>query len=214
LKRVVDAKGGVDVLRKVRTVIADADTTFHMEQGPVMSKTRTYVEYPDKFRIDATVAGAQVIQVFNAGAAWARDPAGVHDAPPAMRDDFAASVRRDMIPLLLATADGSLIVRALPDEELEGQVLKVLEISGPQLQPVRLYIDSRGLVVGQRFTTPGPDGKLVDAEEIFSDYRSVNGVQVPYRADVRRAGRVILSRTLTSVALNSPIDDKLFARPQ
>ena len=214
LKRVIDAKGGLDVLRNVRTVIADAETTFNMEQGPVMSKTRTYVAYPDKFRIDATVAGAQVIQVFNGGAAWARDPAGVHDAPPAMREDFAASVRRDMIPLLLAATDGSMTVRALPDEGLDGQVLKVLEISSPQLQPVRLYIDSRGLVVRQRFATAGVDGKPVEAEEVFADYRSVNGLQVPYRADVRRAGRVILSRTLTHVALNTTIDDKLFARPQ
>ncbi len=214
LKRVLDAKGGTDVLRKVRTVIADADTTFSMEQGPVMSKTRTYVTYPDKFRIDATVAGAQVIQVFNGGNAWARDPAGVHDAPPAMREDFAASVRRDMIPLLLAAADGTVTVRALPDEGVEGQVLKVLELSGPALQPVRLYVENSGLVARQRFSAPGPDGKPVDAEEVFSDYRSVSGVQVPYRAVVRRAGRVILSRTLTQVALNTPIDDKLFARPQ
>ena len=214
MKRVLDAKGGVNVLRKVRTVIADADTTFSMEQGPVMSKTRTYVAYPDKFRIDATVAGAQVIQVFNGGSAWARDPAGVHDAPPAMREDFAASVRRDMIPLLLAAADAMVTVRALPDEGVEGQILKVLEISGPELPPVRLYIDNGGLVVRQRFDAPGPDGKPVDAEEVFSDYRSVSGVQVPYRAVVRRAGRVILSRTLTQVALNTPIDDTLFARPQ
>ncbi len=214
LKRVLDAKGGVDVLRKVRTVIADADTTFSMEQGPVMSKTRTYVAYPDKFRIDAMVAGAQVIQVFNGGNAWARDPAGVHDAPPAMRADFAASVRRDMIPLLLAAAEGSVTVRALPEEGVEGQILKVLEISGTELQPVRLYIDNGGLVVRQRFGAQGPDGKPVDAEEVFSDYRSVSGVQVPYRAVVRRAGRVILSRTLTQVALNTPIDDTLFARPQ
>ena len=214
LKTVIEAKGGLDVLRNVRTVIADADTTFNMEQGSVMSKTRTYVAYPDRFRIDATVAGAQVIQVFNGGAAWARDPAGVHDAPPAMREDFAASVRRDMIPLLLAAADGTMTVRALPDEGLEGQVLKVLEISGRQLQPVRLYIDSHGLVVRQRFATAGVDGKPVDAEEVFADYRSVNGLQVPYRADVRRAGRVILSRTLTHVALNNTIDDTLFSRPQ
>jgi hypothetical protein len=195
-------------------VIADADTTFQMEQGPLISKTRTYVAYPDKFRIDATVAGAQVIQVYDAGTAWSRDPGGVHDAPPGMAEDFAASVRRDMIPLLLAAADGTVTVRALPDEGADGQILKVLEISGPQLQPVRLYIDSRGLVVRQRYTTPGPDGKPVDGEEVFSDYRSINGVQVPYRADVRRAGRVILSRTLTSVALNTTIDPSLFVRPQ
>jgi hypothetical protein len=37
---------------------------------------------------------------------------------------------------------------------------------------------------------------------------------VPFRADVRRAGQVILSRTLTQVSLNTPIDDALFARPQ
>ena len=84
----------------MRTVVAEADTTFHMEQGPLVSKTRTYVAYPDKFRVDANVAGAEVVQVYNAGSAWVRDPGGVHDAPPAMRDDFAASVRRDMIPML------------------------------------------------------------------------------------------------------------------
>jgi zinc protease len=213
LQRVIDAKGGVATLRGVRTVIADADTTFHMEQGPIVSKTRTYVAYPDKFRIDATVANAQVVQVFNGGMAWARDPAGVHDAPPAMREDFAASVRRDMIPLLIAAAEGKVTVRALPDETIDGQALKVLEASGGQLQPVRLYIDNRGLVVRQRFTATGPDGQPVEAEEVFADYRSVNGVQVPYRADVRRGGRVILSRTLTSVALNTSIDNTLFNRP-
>ena len=99
--------------------------------GPSLSsKTRTYVIYPDKFRVDAKVQGADVVQVFNGGNAWARDPAGVHDAPPGMRDDFAASVRRDMIPLLVAAAEGKLTVRLLPDEGTGGQVLKVLEISG------------------------------------------------------------------------------------
>jgi hypothetical protein len=42
----------------------------------------------------------------------------------------------------------------------------------------------------------------------------VDGVQVPFRADVRRGGQVILSRMLTNVALNSPVDDALFVRPQ
>jgi zinc protease len=214
LKRVVDAKGGLDALKKVRTVVAEADTTFHVNGPPLSSKTRTYVIYPDKFRVDAKVQGADVVQVFNGGNAWARDPAGVHDAPLGMREDFAASVRRDMIPLLVAAAEGKLTVRLLPEEGTGGQVLKVLEISGAGLPPVKLYVDSQSLVVRQSFQTPAPDGKRIQAEEIFSDYRAVDGVQVPFRADVRRNGTLILSRTLTNVTFNSPLDDTLFVRPQ
>jgi hypothetical protein len=131
-----------------------------------------------------------------------------------MRDDFGASVRRDTIPVLIAAAEGKLAVRLLPDETTEGRMLRVLEISGPQLPPVRMFIDAQNLIVRQSFTTAGPEGKPVQADEVFSDYRRVDGVQVPFRADVRHAGRVILSRTLTQVALNTTIDDTLFARPQ
>jgi len=214
LRRVIDARGGLDALRRVRTVVAEADTTFTMEQGTLVSKTKTYVAYPDKFRVDANVAGAQVVQVYNAGSAWVRDPAGLHDVPPEMRDEFGASVRRDTIPVLIGAADGKLTVRLLPDEGADGRVLKVVEISGPQLPGVRMYIDSQNLIARQSFSTPGPDGKPIQADEVFSDYRRVDGVQVPFRADVRRGGQVILSRTLTSVLLNTPLDDALFARPQ
>jgi hypothetical protein len=214
LMRVVEAKGGVDVLQKVRTVVAESDTTFHMGDQPLASKTRTYVVYPDKFRVDATVAGAQVIQVYNGGVAWARDPAGVHDAPPGMRDDFAASVRRDIIPMLVEAAQGTLMVRMLPEQGSGGQTLQALEISGPGVSPVNLYVDSQSRIVRQSFQTPGPDGRPIEAEEIFSDYRAVNGVQVPFQAEVRRGGAHILSRTLTKVTFNSPLDDTLFSRPQ
>jgi zinc protease len=214
LKRVVDAKGGLDALKKVRTVVADADTTFQVNGPPLSSKTRTYVIYPDKFRVDAKVQGADVVQVFNGGNAWARDPAGVHEAPPAMRDDFAASVRRDMIPLLVAAAEGKLTVRSLPDEGTGGQVLKVLEMSGTGLPPVRLYVDSQSMIARQSFQTPAPDGKRIQAEELFSDYRPVDGILVPFRADVRRNGTLILSRTLTQVTFNTPLEDTLFVKPQ
>jgi hypothetical protein len=212
--RVVEAKGGVDVLKKVRTVVAESDTTFHMGDQPLASKTRTYVVYPDKFRVDATVAGAQVVQVYNGGMAWARDPAGVHDAPQGMRDDFAASVRRDIIPMLVEAAQGKLTARMLPEQGGGGQVLRALEISGPGLSPVKLYVDSQSRIVRQSFQTAGPDGRPIEAEEIFSDYRAVDGVQVPFQAEVRRGGAHILSRTLTKVTFNSPLDDTLFTRPQ
>jgi hypothetical protein len=214
LKRVVDTKGGLDALRKVTSVVADADTAFQMEQGTLPSTTRTYVAYPDKFRVDAKVKGVDVVQVYNSGSAWVRDPSGVHDVPAPMRDDFSNSVRRDTIPMLVAASDGKYGVRLLPEEGRDGRVLRVLEVSGEQLQPVRLFIDAQGLIARQAFSTPGPDGRPVQVEEVFSDYRKADGVAVPYKAELVRDGRTVLTRTLRSVTLNTPIDATLFSRPE
>ena len=38
-----------------------------MEPGTLVSKTKTYVVYPEKFRVDANVAGSQVVQVVQRG---------------------------------------------------------------------------------------------------------------------------------------------------
>ena len=64
-------------LKGVRTVVAETITTFQMQQGTLPSTTRTYIVYPDKFRVDAEINGAQTTQVFNSGAAWVKSPAGI-----------------------------------------------------------------------------------------------------------------------------------------
>ena len=122
--------------------------------------------YPDQFRVDATIpdpAGSgrtvDVVQTYNAGRAWVQDPGGVHDAPAPMRDDFAASVRRDTFPLLIDAAEGQLTVRRLPDEGAGAQQLRVLEIRGPGLEPVRLYIDRDRLIARQALHGVGADGQ-------------------------------------------------------
>ena len=214
LNRVIEAKGGMAALKKVTSVVAEANTEFQLEQGTLPSTTRTYVAYPDKFRVDAKVKGVDVVQVYDSGSAWVQDPAGVHEAPAPMREDFGNSVRRDTIPMLIAAAEGKYAVKLVPEEGREGRVLRVLEVSSAQLPPVRLYIDPQGLIARQSFTSPGPGGKPVQVEEVFSDYRKVDGIMVPYKAELVHQGRTILTRTIRSVTMNAPVDAALFTRPQ
>jgi zinc protease len=98
LQRVVQTRGGLAALKGIRTVVVDADMSVTTPRGPTRIPTRTYVAYPDKFRVDATFAGQQNTQAYNSGSAWVKDPAGVSAAPPAMLSDFAATVRRDTFP--------------------------------------------------------------------------------------------------------------------
>jgi zinc protease len=211
--RIAQTKGGLAKLKSIRTVVAEAKTTFQMQQGPLESTTKTYVVYPDKFRVDATVAGANVVQVYNSGDAWMTDPNGTHEAPAPMKAEFAASVRRDMIPLLVAAAEGTLATRLLPEEGGNGRALRVVEISGDDFSPVRLAVDASGLVVRQSFSRPGPDGREMQVTESFSDYREIDGIKVPFTAELTHNGRSVLTRTLTTVTFNAPVDPQLFTRP-
>jgi zinc protease len=217
LRRVVDARGGLMALKAVRTVVAETITTFQMQQGTLPSTTRTYIVYPDKFRVDAEINGAQTTQVFNAGTAWLKNPAGIQDAPPAMAADFAASVRRDIIPLLIDAAEGRLTVRKATDQAArDGRPVQVLEISGPKLDRVRLFIDQQMLIVGQAYTvtTPGPQSRTLLSEEVFSDYRFVSGIRVPFETQLLQNGQAVIKRTITKVSFNDPVPDNLFIRPQ
>jgi hypothetical protein len=78
---------------------------------------------------------------------------------------------------------------------------------------VALLVDAAtGLVSRLRYRAV-VDGRPAAIEEAFSDYRAVDGIQVAWRAVVRRDGRVVLERTLTSILFDAPVAPALFRRP-
>jgi hypothetical protein len=220
LHRVVTARGGLDALTTVKRIVADGDTIVTTPDGKLSAKTKSYIEYPSRMRVEAQLPNAQIVQVYADGKAWVQDPGGVRDAPPDMLADFAASAKRDLVRLLVGAANGQLKVQALGEEGHEGQTLKVLGISGDGVPPVRLHIDPQSATVvkltyDSRTPAPGDAGNAEPrpTEEIFSDYRVVDGVSIPFKATVKRGGMVLLERQLTNVQVNVPIDAAVFAKP-
>jgi hypothetical protein len=54
----------------------------------------------------------------------------------------------------------------------------------------------------------------VRAEEVFSDYRTVSGIRVPFQDAVVRDGKTLVKRVLTKVTFNDPaVDARLFEKP-
>ncbi|MGE3275306.1 MAG: M16 family metallopeptidase [Vicinamibacterales bacterium] len=213
VSQAVAARGGLQALKGLRTLVAHATTTLHTPDGDLEARTVTTIAYPDRVRVEAELPEATIVQVYDQGAAWIQDPAGVHDAPAEMVREFAASARRDPNVLLLGAATGALTARLAGEAGFDGRVLKVLELSSDDLAPVRLHLDPEtGVLV--RLTYPGPGSDAPETSEVFSDYRAVNGLSVAFHADVRRGDRVLLERDLTSVDVNTDIGRAAFARPR
>jgi zinc protease len=213
LKRAIDGRGGLPALEKMTRFVANAETTLTTQDGKVTAKTRTSVEYPARMRVEAELPGVQLVQVYTDGSGWMQDPAGTRDAPSEMLAEFSAAMKRDVRTLLLGAARGTLRATVLPEEGSEGRVLKVLELSGDDLSPVRLYVDAQsGAIAKIAYETRSPGPRLT--EEVFSDYRMVDGVSIPFKATMRRGGVPLVERQITAVELNPDIKPEVFAKPR
>lgn len=211
--RAVEAHGGLDVLQGMTRFIADAHTSLTTPDGQVEATTRTYVEYPDHVRVDATIGDVQLVQVYAGDQGWLKDPGGVRDAPPPVLAEFRASARRDPVALLVGLATGAYRATLLSEEGADGRVLRVVSVSGEDMAPVKMFFDpAHGRIAKLAYEVRAE--RTFQAEERFDDYRTIDGVSLPFKATVMRDGLVLVERTLTAVRVNPALPEDTFARPR
>jgi len=207
LDRVIQAKGGLEKLRGIKTIVAE-QWLINPSDRSRATQTTNYLQYPDQFRIETPTT----TQGYDGTQAWLKDARGVREGGQPMAREARASMRRDVVALLLAAKDGTVTTRLLPDaKDADGHVTHTLELSATDLNPIVLYVDPEaGLITKQAFAADAPGHPLV--EEQFSDYRPVDGIQIAFQA-ARKVGTLSVERRVTDVKINAPIDPALFKRP-
>ena len=216
LDAVIAAKGGLETLRGIRTIRAVTTASISApvdSENAIEARTTTYLEYPDHVRLETKGPQGVQVQVFDGKRGWVQDPAGTHEVPEAAVRDMAVSLKRDTVAALLAAARGELRPRLLPDVKgADGALHRALELSSPMLEPLVLYVDPRThLIAKQAYLVNAPGRPLV--EEIFSDYRPIDGLAVAFAAEVRADGKSVVRRRVDDITINARIDPKLFTRP-
>jgi zinc protease len=208
LDRVIAAKGGLDKLQSVKTIVVKQTLINRDSDGKAQTATTNYIQYPDHFRIETPTT----TQGYDGSQTWLKDARGVREGGEPMAREARASMRRDIVALLLAAKDGKVMPRLLPDvTDAEGHLTHTLELSANDLNPIVFYVDvEAGLITKQAFVADAPGRPLV--EEQFSDYRPVDGIQIAFQA-ARKVGTLSVERRVTDVKINAPIDPALFKRP-
>ena len=212
LDRAIAAKGGLDKLRGVKTIVVRQTLTSQASTRETQIETTTYIEYPDRFRTETQGPGGVNVQVFDGTHVWAKSARGVQEIPEAMARDLGATLRRDPLRMLIGAKEGSLSTRLLPDvKDPAGALHHALEISAPDLNPVVLLINRETAQIDrQTFVADAPGRPII--EEEFSDYRPVDDVQIAFHG-VRRNGSQTLERRISDIKINTPLDPALFKRP-
>jgi zinc protease len=207
IAKAIEAKGGLERLKQIQSLRAEAVTRVKEKEGTGTISTITFIQYPDRYRVEAQSDGRRLVQVYADGRFWIEDAQGAHDAPVSVRDEIHASIQRDQVPLLLRALEGKATVTDAPSDDPS---LAAVAVSGEGMSQVTLFFDrSTGLLVREQYDAAG--GGVV--RERYFDYRPVDGVQVAFKTVVERPGAPVIERTVQTIRFNVPIQSALFVRP-
>ena len=99
--------------------------------------------------------------------------------------------------------------RPLPDGDVGGKPAKVVEIADAEGHATRFFIDPQtGLVAKVAFESNGQQN-----EAVYTDYREVSGVKIPFQTNVSQNGQPFLEIKYSEVQVNAPVDEVLFKKP-
>ena len=207
LDKYIAALGGEANLAKLTSRVAKGTS-----QSPASNPYPVEIVYkaPDNGLTVTNISGSNSSAGFSGTAGWTMDSTrGLRDMSSA--DFQGAQLKND---LFLARNVRKLYTQwrlGRPDR-VGGRDAYVLNGTAPGRKPVRLYLDQQnGMLLRMMHFTETPVGRVPTVVD-YSDYRAVDGVQVPFRISIVKTNSRPTMQ-LEQVTHNTAVDDARFAKP-
>ena len=143
----------------------------------------------------------------------ATSPGGLFSWGTQNSPDFL--LRRNAVTIALSAAESAADSQPAQDKELNGKMYKFATGKTKDGQDLSLYFDpqSKMLAAYEVVDTETILGD-VPAQYIVSDYKAVDGITLPHHITVRKGGKDYSDVQFSSVAVNDPAVEQVFAIPE
>jgi zinc protease len=205
--------GGAERVDSVESLSQKGEAVATTPQGEMAIKLSGISAFPDRMRQDVVLPFGTLVTVITPDDSFRDTPQGVQPLPDSQKEDTLKGMRRDPVFLLKARGEEGLVVASMGPEEFGGTTAEMLHVEYMG-DTMALAIDPEsGLCIGMRFQGKDFTGAPGEMVQVYSDFRDVDGLQVPFKTVSTYNGDPFLSSTLSEVSVNGPITDETFARP-
>jgi len=213
----VAARGGLEPWRKIQTMV----WVGHMERagGPMASMPFVLQQKrPNKTRFEVNAISQRSMRVFNGAHGWKARPAA--DGSPDVQEytpQEAKFARDESVidgPLIDYQAKGSSL--ALEGvEQVEGRKAYRLRLRLASGERHSVWVDAQTfLEIRYDRTSYNPAGVPGTVSVFYRDYKTIDGLQIPSVLEIGTgSGKAPDKMVIEKIALNPPLDDRVFARP-
>lgn len=213
----VAARGGLEPWRKIETMV----WVGHMERagGPMAGVPFVLQQKrPNKTRFEVNAIGQRSVRVFNGAHGWKVRPAADGNPDVQQYTPQEAKFARDE-----SVIDGPLIdyqtkgtsVALEGVEEVEGREAYRLRLRLASGERHSVWVDAQTfLEIRYDRTSYNPAGVPGTVSVFYRDYKSIDGLQIPSVLEIGTgSGKAPDKMVIEKIALNPPLDDRVFARP-
>src|SRR6266700_1263434 len=213
----VAARGGLEAWRKVQTMI----WVGHMESAGAPMPSLPFVlqqKRPNKTRFEINAISQRSVRIFDGARGWKVRPA--EDGSPDVQHYTPQEVKfaRDE-----SVIDGALIdyqakgtsVALEGNEQIEGHKAYRLNLRLASGERHNVWIDAQTfLEIRSDRTSYSVAGVPGTVSVFYRDYKSIEGLQIPSVLEIGGgSGKTPDKMVIEKIALNPPLDDRVFGRP-
>lgn len=200
-------------LRKVKV-----DSTKSLPEAKVIQLPFTMeMKRPLKMRVELQFQGDTAVQVFDGTQGWKLRPfLGRHEVEPYTAEEMKlASQQQQLDGFLIDYAAKGTKVVAEGMEQVEGKNAYKLKLTLKDGQVRHVWLDTQTFLDAKVDGTRRMDGKPRTVMTYMRDYKSVNGLMLPFTMEttvdgIKDSERILIDK----VVMNPQISDKRFTKPE
>ena len=207
----LEAKGGVEKLRTVKTV----KTTANVKAQGMETRMTMWASRPNLFRREMRGDGATIIISFDGKTLWAINPMTGSSTPQVVTGPFADMTREQ------ADFDGPFVdykqrgftIELVGKETLNDKPVHHLKITSKTGQILQYYLDADSGLEVKTTQTTDQGGQKMELSSEMSNYQKVNGFAIPFSVQQSMNGTVAAQITLEKIEFNVPMEPSMFTMP-
>jgi hypothetical protein len=172
-----------------------------------------YQSRPAKLRLEADFAGSKIIQTYNGTTGWTYAPLmGITQPQELGNNDIRVMLNQVEMdsPLWDYKAKGKTVELLGSSEDGKAYRIKVVSRNGNEST---LYIDKETSLISRLVITQVNNGMDSKMETEMQDYRTVDGIPMPFSIVSKMGGITVNTVIVESVEFNNKLDPALFEKP-
>jgi hypothetical protein len=219
IRRAIEAHGGADKLDRLRLVREQTTGTLHLLKDRIPFTSETLQRLPGQFRhtLTSEVGGKKlnVVQIYDGKQGWLVEGGIPRAVDEKTAEGWKAMTHAAHVASLtpLLAADKGYKLTTLGECKVQDRPAFGVKVAREGQRDVSLFFDrATGLLV-KRQSRPYAGGPESVQEEIYSEFKDVQGLKRPTRVVVYLNGVMHAEGTVRVTEFLDRIDDRQFGKP-